>query len=131
MNEKNVTVGTLSKPEPKRKYPTAKGFGAKMKEYFDDVSNSPYLMQDLAVFMGLSNERLLGYSQYEGYSIYIARARQMVEVNIAKKALKNQYNAYMAQFVLKNMGWRDQVDLNANVTAGVTFVDDIPRNNRK
>lgn len=114
-------------PHGNMKYPTPKDFRDKMEEYFDDPSNRPFLMQDLALHMGITTERLYKYGKMEGYTVYLNRARQRVEVGIAKRALVGKYNSYFAQFVLKNMGWKDQMDINATAEVGVTFTDDIPR----
>lgn len=126
-----MEIKDIKKDEPKRKYQTPKAFRNKMMEYFDDKSNAPYLIQDLACYMGLSTDRFYKYGRYDGYQVLINYARQRVECNIAKKGLLNQYNPFMAQFVLKNMGWKDQMDINANTKVGVTFVDDIPRRRRE
>lgn len=124
------SIDELKEIPRKRKYPSPESFRAKMNEYFDDKENSPYLMQDLARYMGLSTDRFYKYGKYPGYQVYINYARQRVECNIAKKGLLGQYNPFMAQFILKNMGWKDQMDINSTGSVGVTFVDDIPSRRR-
>lgn len=108
-----------------RKYPTPKLFKDKMWEYFRDTENRPYLLQDLATHMGLTYNALAKYSKVKGYSTYYQMAKQMVEVDIAKSCLTNQYNAFFGKFVLMNMGWKDKVEFEGTVTSSVTIIDDI------
>lgn len=100
-----------------RKYETAEDFENEAEAYFQtcDAFEQPYLITGLALFMGFYGRAEYNeYLNYEGFEHVAAKMKARVETSYETRL--QQGKPVGAIFALKNMGWRDerQVDLKSS-----------------
>lgn len=80
-----------------------------VKQYFSDISNSPYTITGIALWLGFADRQsLYDYQERPEYSCIIKELRTRVENGYEQRLFAN--NPTGAIFALKNMGWRDKVE---------------------
>ncbi|HEU4708387.1 MAG TPA: terminase small subunit [Methylophilaceae bacterium] len=85
----------------------------------------PITLTGMILALGLtSKEGFYHYATYEGYGPSVERARLFIE-NAYEKRLVTSTNAAANIFALKNMGWKDtqQVDANLNHSGEITRIE--------
>lgn len=107
------------------KYKTPEELVSVIKQYFDDCDRrkKPYTMSGLALFIGLTTQRLRDYEKnYKGteYAEIIERAKQTIETYTAEATFDNK-KFQGAKFNLQNnFGWSEKQD--TNISGEVTEI---------
>lgn len=102
-----------------KKYPTPESFMQAVDDFVTRCKLSdpprPVTWSGLALGMGFHGRRELdGYGEYDGYKRAYDYARTVVECAYEERLCGP--NATGSIFALKNMGWRDTQDINANMS---------------
>lgn len=100
------------------KYSDPKKLEKAIDEYFND-EDYPTL-SGLALHLDLSRQGLLNYSKKNKYFDIYRRARDRVQSEYEKVLVYSKGSPGGAQFALKNMGWRDNTDLNVSGDKKIT-----------
>lgn len=120
-----VLTAAGKKKGRKRKFETPESFWEAAERYFEmcDAAVDPktgkpapeqYTVTGLALAMGFSSlKELYAYSEYEETEEVADRARLKVQNSYEKRLQKAQCVGSI--FALKNMGWRDERHVEANV----------------
>lgn len=123
-----MTAGRPLKPE------SVKAAQSAVDEYFAkcDEDGAPYTVNGLALALGLHRATLLDYEQNDRgrpeeqekrrkISDIIKNAKAKVEESLESRAIIGKSSPAGPIFILKNMGWRDKTELDANLS--VSFVE--------
>lgn len=117
MKEKNLGGRPL-------KFKTVKELEDKIDEYFKycDKNNKPYSMTGLALALDTYRSLLLDYSEKDGFSYSIKKAKTKCENWVEEGALTNKINPTSAIFNLKNnySDWKDKSEVDSNVNLNDT-----------
>ena len=91
------------------KFETPEQLETAVKEYFDDVTNKPFTITGVALWLGFADRQsLYDYQERDQYSCIIKELRTRVENGYEKRLFEN--NPTGAIFALKNMGWKDKTE---------------------
>lgn len=95
-------------------YESAEELQAKIDEYFTRPDKKPTI-SGLAYHLGFeSRQSFYDYEQKEGFAYTIKRARLRIENEYEDRL--NEGAGAGAIFALKNLGWKDQTDIKANIS---------------
>lgn len=95
---------------------------AKFKEYI--AANDLPIIAEFAYMNEIPRQMLYEKDEFATL-IKVAVAKK--EANLERRALMGEYNATMAIFSLKQLGWRDKQEVEHSGEAGVRIINDIPR----
>ena len=82
--------------------------------YFEscDESGEIYTVTGLAMALDTDRITLIRYSEKDGYSNTIKKAKQKIENQMVSRALRGEYNSAVSIFLMKNnFGYQDKVDV--------------------
>lgn len=100
-----------------RKYKCVEEVQRIIDKYFEETDEQEWTVTGLAYALDLDRNQLINYSKDEEYYYTIKRAKDKVQISYEKSLRKNGRSGDI--FALKNFGWRDTQDINANVDASV------------
>jgi DNA-binding XRE family transcriptional regulator len=110
------------------KFKSVKDLQKDVDRYFAkcDLTDKPYTITGLALFLGTSRQTLINYESGGVYAKFfdtIKTAKTRVENYAEEKLFGN--NATGPIFALKNFGWKDkkEVDQNTNMTVNISKED--------
>lgn len=92
--------------------------------YFEqcDENDEPYLLSGLPLFLGFSDRAsLYDLEDKPEFSRIVKRARLRVEAGCEGSMMKDKSNPTKYIFKLKQIGWKDRVDVEANATFAVNI----------
>lgn len=90
----------------------------KMQKFIDDYFNTEkiWTIPGLAYHLGFADKKsLIDYEAKEVFLFPIKRAKLRIEDFNAKQLHREKGNTAGIIFTLKNMGWRDQADIDLNI----------------
>lgn len=101
------------------KWETPEQLQKEIDKYFEECkkNNEPLTITGLALALDTYRDVLMDYQNKDEFSNTIKRAKQIIENAYEKRLIQNGRSGDI--FALKNFGWVDKQEVEANVTANI------------
>lgn len=96
-----------------------------LNDYFENTDENKITITGLCLALGLDKSTFYDYEKREGYKEIVNRARLIVENSYEMSLRENGRTGDI--FALKNFGWKDNIEVEANTQGKVTIVNSLPK----
>ena len=96
-----------------------------LNDYFENTDENKITITGLCLALGLDKSTFYDYEKREGYKEIVNRARLLVENSYEMSLRENGRTGDI--FALKNFGWKDNIEVEANTQGKVTIVNSLPK----